>query len=214
MGPLRSLPLKSNKDKKREFFKKRLRASFLKKRPRQLTRKKFLKSIRPSSLNLKLPESLRKLSKPSSERSKSIKKRVKRPVKRLIPLPRKLRSSSPLLSRRRRLTLKIEKLPSLPRLKLLPLRLLNWRPPLRRQPRRLLILEKKLKRKFMRPTLLLLKEKSSRHPLRLWLLLRNLRFKNRLIRSPLTSLPSRRMLRLTLLRERRLSLKRPLLELS
>merc|ERR1712032_937150 len=163
MGPLRSLPLKSNKDKKREFFKKRLRASFLKKRPRQLTRKKFLKSIRPSSLNLKLPESPRKLmsksaslsrrlrlrntskllskirlpplrskllalsnrlSKPSSERSKSIKKRVKRPVKRLIPLPRKLRSSSPLLSSRRRLTLKIEKLPSLPRLKLLPLRLL------------------------------------------------------------------------------------------
>merc|ERR1712032_181430 len=80
MGPLRSLPLKSNKDKKREFFKKRLRASFLKKRPRQLTRKKFLKSIRPSSLNLKLPESPRKLMSKSASLSRRLTEKYEQTV--------------------------------------------------------------------------------------------------------------------------------------
>lgn len=70
---MRSRPLKSNKDKKREFSKRKPRASLPRKRPRLLTRKKFPKSIRPSSLNLKLPELPRKLKSKSvslSRRSK------------------------------------------------------------------------------------------------------------------------------------------------
>ena len=51
----------SNKDKKREFSKKKLSLSLLKKRVRLLTRKKLLRSTRPSSLNLRLPELPKKL---------------------------------------------------------------------------------------------------------------------------------------------------------
>ena len=89
---MRSRPLKSNKDKKREFSKRKPRASLPRKRPRLLTRKKFKKSIRPSLLNLKLPESPRKLMSKSvslSTRSKLRGMSNKSLLIRLLPLRNK-----------------------------------------------------------------------------------------------------------------------------
>jgi len=153
-------------------------------------------------------------SKPSSERSQNKRKNLKKLVKKLTPPPRKLRKSSPLSLRRRKLNLKTEKLPSLLRLRLLPLRQLNWRLPSRRPPRKSLISEKKLTRRLLSPTLSLPKEKSSRLPSRLLLFLRKLRFKKELIRLPLTSPPLRRTLKNSPLSERQLSLRRPQPELN
>lgn len=92
-------------------------------------------------------------SKPSSERSPNKRKNLKKLVKKLTPPPRKLRKSSPLSLRRRKLNLKRGNLPSLPRLRLLPLRQLNWRLPSRRPPRKSPISEKKLTRRLLSLTL-------------------------------------------------------------
>jgi len=135
-------------------------------------------------------------------------------VKRLTPLPRKRRRSLPLSSRRRKLTSKREKLPSLLKLRLTPLRLLNWRALLRRQLKKSLRLKRRSSIKLLRSILLSPKEKSSRLLSRLSLSPKNLKFKNRLTITPPISLPTKRMLRLTLLRERKLSPKRPLPELN
>ena len=83
---MRSPPLMSNKDKKREFSRKKPRASSLRKRPRLLTRKKFKKSIRLSSLNLKLPESPRKLKNKSVSLSRRSKLRSTNKLSLLIRL--------------------------------------------------------------------------------------------------------------------------------
>jgi hypothetical protein len=135
-------------------------------------------------------------------------------VKKLTPPPRKLRKSSPLSLRRRKLNLMIGKLRSQPKLRLLPLRQPNWRLPSKRPPRKSLKSEKKLTRRLLSPTLSLPKEKSSRLPSRLLLFLRKLRFKRELIRLPLTSPPSRRMLKNTPPPERKLSLRRHQPELN